>query len=279
MSAEIQAVDEAVAFLKKKCGTLPKFAIVLGSGLNPVAEHLQIEVEVPYAEIPGCPKSNVSGHAARLLVGKIDGHRVVMLQGRMHYYEGHSMSKVVFLSRVIAKAGVEVVFLTNAAGGLHTGLAPGDLMMITDHINLVGTNPLIGPNVSEWGTRFPDLNDLYSASLRSCFMQAAKEKNVALKEGIYVGLHGPTYETPAEVRMYRQMGGDSVGMSTVPEAIALRHIGARVVAMSCITNLAAGVTDKPANHQEVLETGAAVIKPFAELLKGAVKIMGQRNEI
>lgn len=279
MTSEFHQIEEAAAFLTKRCGRLPKFAMVLGSGLNPVADKVQVETEVPYSEIPHCPRSNVSGHAARLIVGKLDGHRVVVLQGRMHFYEGHSLPKVVFLSRAVARAGSGLFLLTNAAGGLHKGVAPGDLMMITDHLNLMGANPLVGPNIQELGTRFPDLVDLYSASARECFQLASKETGVALKSGIYVALNGPSYETPAEVRMYRMLGGDAVGMSTAPEAIALRHMGAKVVGMSCISNLAAGVSDTPANHEEVLETGAAVSGAVSKLLKSALKHLEQRHEI
>jgi purine-nucleoside phosphorylase len=275
----LEKLQQAVSFIRQECGPLPSLAMVLGSGLNPVASRLVVEKEVPFAAIPHVPASNVSGHAARLLVGTFEGRRISVLQGRMHFYEGHSLSDVVFLTRAVARAGAKVFFLTNAAGALHRGLNPGDLMLISDHLNMMGGNPLIGPNISELGTRFPDLNDLYSEKLRACFQVAAQTTRVPLHEGIYVALNGPSYETPAEVRMYRQLGGDAVGMSTVPESIALRHMGARVVGMSCITNHAAGVSDIPANHQEVLETGAKVIEPFCKLLAEALKQMESRGEI
>lgn len=276
---EMASLQQAVDFLKKKCGELPPFAMALGSGLNPVADRLEIEVQIPYSEIPNCPLSTVPGHKGRLIVGKLGGHRICVMQGRMHFYEGHSLTEVVFLFRAVALAGAKIVFVTNAAGALHNRFVPGELMLIQDHINFMGLNPLIGPNIEELGPRFPNLMGLYDPKLRDCFVTAAKAAKLPLREGVYVALNGPSYETPAEVRLYQQIGGDAVGMSTAPEAIALRHMGARVVGMSCITNLAAGVTDQAANHEEVLEAGRKVVEPFCTILIGALHEMERRNEI
>ena len=264
-------VEAAAAAVRSRCGSLPQTAIVLGSGLGDFADALTDAVSMPYGDLPHWPASKVVGHAGRLVVGAVAGKRVAALAGRAHVYEGHGLDKVVFATRVMGRLGVRQIILTNAAGGINTGFAQGALMIIDDHINLMGTNPLVGPNDDRLGPRFPDMTEVYSTRLRALAEAAATARGVALTHGVYVALHGPSYETPAEIRYLRAIGADAVGMSTVPEAIAARHMGIDVLGMSCITNMAAGILPQPLQHDEVLETARRVRGAFASLLEGIIE--------
>jgi purine-nucleoside phosphorylase len=241
-------------------------AIVLGSGLGAFADMLENPFETPYTDIAGWPESTAVGHAGKLVRGRIHGREVVVLAGRAHLYEGYSAQKVVFGIRELAKRGVRSLILTNSAGGINLKYQPGDLVLITDHINLTGTNPLTGPNDESIGPRFPDMSEVYSAEYRETAKKAAAEMGLKLSEGIYAGLLGPSYETPAEIRYLRTIGADLVGMSTVCEAIAAAHAGMKTLGISCVTNLAAGMLPQKLVHEEVLETGARVRDTLVRLL-------------
>jgi purine-nucleoside phosphorylase len=244
--------------------------VVLGSGLGDFAETLGDAVHIPYTEIPHWPASTVVGHAGKLVVGTAAGRRVAALSGRVHVYEGHAQDTVVFAVRVMARLGVAHLVLTNAAGGINISFGEGALMVIDDHINLTGSNPLIGANDDRFGTRFPDMSEVYSRRLGAIADQAAEETGVAVAHGVYVAVHGPSYETPAEIRAFRTLGADAVGMSTVPEAIAARHAGLEVLGISCITNMAAGVLPQPLVHDEVMETARRVRGSFIALLEAII---------
>ena len=243
---------------------------MLGSGLGAFASSLGRATSIPYEEIPNWPVSNVVGHEGRLVIGEVGGRTIAALSGRAHYYEGHDLRTVTFATRVLGLLGIKTLILTNAAGGINTGFQPGDLMVIDDHINLLGSSPLIGPNDERFGVRFPDLTNVYSPRLRRLADETASRQGLTLRHGIYVACHGPSYETPAEVRYLRIVGADAVGMSTVPEAIVARHMGMEVLGISCITNFAAGVLPQPLNHDEVLETARRVRGQFVELLTGII---------
>ena len=271
MSAgEFDRVDEAAAAVRARCGAAPDVAVVLGSGLGDFADSLADSVTVPYEVLPHWPQSRVVGHAGRLVVGSLAGKRVAALAGRVHVYEGHAMATVVFAVRVMARLGVKRLILTNAAGGINTAFGQGALMVIDDHINLMGGNPLIGPNDDRVGPRFPDMSEVYSRRLRALADEAARAAGVPIQHGVYVAVHGPSYETPAEIRAFRTLGADAVGMSTAPEAIAARHLGVEVLGISCITNMAAGVLDQPLVHDEVMETARRVRGSFIALLEGVI---------
>jgi purine-nucleoside phosphorylase len=269
--ADFARVEEAAASLRSRCGPLPETAIVLGSGLGDFADTLLDAIATPYGDIPHWPASKIVGHAGRLVVGSVAGKRVAALSGRVHYYEGHDLGTVVFPVRVMGRLGVNRVILTNAAGGVNTGFAQGALMVIDDHINLLGSNPLVGPNDDRFGPRFPDMSEVYSARLRAVADEAARARRVPVSHGVYVAVHGPSYETPAEIRAFRALGADAVGMSTVPEAIAARHMGLEVLGISCITNMAAGVLPQPLVHEEVMETARRVRGSFIALLEGIIE--------
>ena len=260
-------VEEAAAHIRARCGAPPDTAIVLGSGLGDFADRLLGAVSMPYGELPHWPASTVVGHSGKLVVGNIGGRRVAALAGRAHFYEGHDLGTVVFAVRAMGRLGAKQVILTNAAGGINTGFAQGALMIIDDHINLLGTNPLVGPNDDRFGARFPDMSEVYSSRLRKAADEAAAAAGVEVTHGIYVATHGPSYETPAEIRFFRTIGADAVGMSTVPEAIAARHMGLEVLGISCITNMAAGVLPGVLNHDEVMETARRVRGSFIALLE------------
>jgi purine-nucleoside phosphorylase len=264
-------VEEAAASIRGRCGALPETAVVLGSGLGDFADTLLDAIATPYTELPHWPASSVIGHAGRLVVGSVGGRRIAALSGRAHFYEGHDLGTVVFPARVMGRLGVKQIILTNAAGGINTGFAQGALMVIDDHINLLGTNPLVGANDERFGARFPDMTEVYSRRLREIADSAARARNVPVSHGVYVAVHGPSYETPAEIRYLRTIGADAVGMSTVPEAIAARHMGVEVLGISCITNMAAGVLPQPINHEEVLETTRRVRGSFVSLLEGIIE--------
>ena len=271
-----EKAKEAADFIRSKYDKPTKIALVLGSGLGAFADELENAVKIPYAEIPHFARSTVEGHAGQLVLGEIETVSIAVQQGRFHFYEGYEMSQVVFPVRTFGLLGVESLILTNAAGSLRTGFKQGDLMLIRDHINLMGTNPLRGANDERFGARFPDMTHVYSTELQDIVSGQANEmvteKKIKpfLNRGVYCGLSGPTYETPAEIHMLRLLGADVVGMSTVPEAIAARHQQMNVIGISCVTNMAAGISDEPINHQEVMETGAQVAEIFKELLKRVI---------
>ncbi|PLS01643.1 purine-nucleoside phosphorylase [Neobacillus cucumis] len=271
----IESIQNAAQFLKEKYQNAPKLGLILGSGLGVLADEIENPVKIPYNQIPDFPISTVEGHAGQLVFGLLNGVEVVAMQGRFHFYEGYSMDKVTFPVRVMKEMGVEVLIVTNAAGGVNESFSPGDLMIITDHINNMGTNPLIGPNDAKLGVRFPDLSEAYSKELRRMAKDIAGRLNLNVKEGIYFGNPGPVYETPAEIRMIRVLGGDAVGMSTVPEVIVARHSGIKVLGISCISNMAAGILDQPLTHDEVIETTEKVKADFLLYIKEIVKVIGQ----
>jgi purine-nucleoside phosphorylase len=258
---------EAARFITSRAGGhSPRLAIVLGSGLGGVAEAIAEATEIPYGDIPHFATSTVAGHAGRLVVGSCGGVDVVAMRGRFHFYEGYSMQEVTLPVRVFAQMGVRSIVLTNAAGGARPDFKAGSLMMITDHINLMGENPLLGPNDERLGPRFPDMTRVYSAAYIEAARDVAREMGLRLEEGVYIAVRGPSYETPAEVRMLRMLGGDALGMSTVPEAIVARHAGMSVLGLSCITNVAAGMTDGEINHEEVMQVGASAGRQLSELI-------------
>jgi purine-nucleoside phosphorylase len=267
----LEQVDDAVAGVRKHAGSaVPDVAIVLGSGLGDFAGTLTDAVSIPYGDLPHWPASRVIGHDGRLVAGSLGGRRVAALSGRAHFYEGHDLRTVTFATRVIARLGVKVLILTNAAGGVNVALTPGMLMVMDDHINLLGTNPLVGPNEDAFGVRFPDMSEVYSKRLRRIADEVAAAQGLRIGHGVYVAVHGPSYETPAEIRFLRTIGADAVGMSTVPEAIVARHMGVEVLGISCITNAAAGVLPQPLNHAEVMEVAKQVRGAFAALLEGII---------
>jgi purine-nucleoside phosphorylase len=270
MSDEYTRVQDAAAFVRERVPGPPEIAVTLGSGLGDFASQVEDAVVIPYEDVPGWPRSGVAGHAGRLVVGRVRGRRAAVLSGRSHFYEGHSMATVVFGTRVVGALGAGMILLTNAAGGINTSFAQGGLMVIDDHLNLMGTNPLIGPNDDRFGPRFPDMTEVYSKRLRAIADRAAAKNGLAITHGVYVGLHGPSYETPAEIRYLRTIGADAVGMSTVAEAIVARHMGMEVLGISCITNMAAGVLPQPLDHSEVMATGQRVRGAFIALLQEIV---------
>lgn len=246
-------------FIEKRIGTDAKIAIVLGSGMGGFSDILKDSVSLEYGEIPGFSRATVVGHKGRLTKGKThNGTKVVVMQGRFHYYETLDMKKIIYPVRVLSLLGIKYLFLTNAAGGVNKSFRAGDFMVIRDHINLMGTNPLLGPNEEQIGPRFPDLSEAYSRRLINIAHESAKNLNIDLKNGVYVGFNGPSYETPAEIRMVSIIGGDAVGMSTVPEVIAANHAKMEVLAISCITNLAAGITNNKLDHNDVIDSASKI---------------------
>jgi purine-nucleoside phosphorylase len=270
----IQKIDQAVAFVRSRTSSAPRVGVILGSGLGDVVESLDVETAIPYGEIPGAKASTVLGHSGRMVFGRHGGVPVVVMQGRVHFYEGYEMDEVMFLARVIGRLGIQSLVVTNAAGGVNTSFKPGDLMLISDHINFMGMNPLRGPNVEELGVRFPDMSEAYPESLRDLARGVAEALNLELKEGVYLALSGPTYETPAEIRAIRTLGADAVGMSTVPEVIAMSHMNIPVLGISCITNMAAGILKQKLTHQEVMDTTARVQREFTALVLGVIEKLG-----
>ena len=266
-----ESVEEAARVVRERTGLFPDAAIVLGSGLGDFAESTADSVVLPYEAIPNWPAAGVVGHAGHLSVGTAGGRRVAVLSGRTHFYETNAMAPVVFATRVLGLLGVKQLILTNAAGGINTGFGEGALMIIDDHVNLMGTNPLVGGNDERFGPRFPDMTNVYSTRLRDLASAAARARGIPLTHGIYAAVHGPSYETPAEIRYLRSIGADAVGMSTVPEAITARHMGIEVLGISCITNMAAGVLPQPLVHDEVLETARRVGGAFISLLEGILE--------
>ena len=272
----VDRVEEAAEAIRRRSGgrgadRFADVAIVLGSGLGECASALTDAASIPYDELPHWPVSRVVGHPGRLVVGTLAGRRVAALAGRVHLYEGHDAASVVFATRVMGRLGIARIVLTNAAGGVNTRFAAGALMLIDDHLNLLGQNPLAGENDERLGPRFPDMTEVYSARLRRLAGAAAAARGIDLVHGVYAACPGPSYETPAEIRYLRTIGADAVGMSTVPEAIAARHMGLEVLGISCITNMAAGVLPQPLRHEDVLETARRVRGTFASLLEGIIE--------
>ena len=265
----LERLDAAAEAVRARTPLRPAIGVVLGSGLGAFADALEDAVAVPFGEIPHFPASTVAGHGGALVVGRCQGIPVAVMKGRVHFYEGYTLEQVVFPVRVLGRLGVRTLVLTNAAGAINPAFAPGDLMVIEDHLNLLG-NPLLGPNEDALGPRFPDMSEVYDRGLRDVAEAAGRAVAGRCHRGVYVSLTGPSYETPAEIRMFRTMGADAVGMSTVPEVIAARHMGMRVVALSCLTNMAAGVTDRKLDHREVLETGERVKAALLEVLARVV---------
>lgn len=263
-------LHEAADFLKERCGDV-EIAVVLGSGLGSYAEHLENDVAIPYREIPGFPQSQAPGHANMWHTGTLFGKKVCLMQGRFHPYEGFDQRTVTFPIRVMKLLGIKTVILTNAAGGVNPNMNAGDLMLITDVINLSGKNPLVGPNLDEFGPRFPDMTHPFPKELQKLALDVAMSRHVHLHTGTYVCLSGPSYETPAEIRMVRMLGGDAVGMSTVPEIIVARHCGMKILAISCITNMAAGMTAAELDGEEVIEAGRKAQTYFTGLVDGIIE--------
>ena len=271
----ISAIEEAVAFIRGKSSVQPEVGVILGSGLGNVVDAVDVDVAIPYGDIPGARASTVLGHQGRLILGRARGTAVAVMQGRVHFYEGYEMDEVMFLARVLGRLGIRKMIVTNAAGGINTSFKPGDLMLISDHINFMGVNPLRGPNVEELGVRFPDMSDAYAEALREVAKDVAGKMSLSVQEGVYLALSGPTYETPAEIRAFRTLGADAVGMSTAPEVIAASHMQIPVLGISCITNMAAGILKQKLTHQEVMDTTARVQKEFTELVLGVVGRFGE----
>lgn len=266
-------IANAAAYIKQAYATKPAIGIVLGSGLGSFCEEVGNATVVSYKDIPNFPVSTVASHAGKLYLGELLGKNVAVMAGRVHHYEGYSYQDVVFPTRVLAKLGIHTIILTNAAGGINKSFQPGDLMVIEDHINLTGDNPLIGYNVEEWGVRFPDMSTAYTPSLRELAFKAAGKLQIPVQKGVYIGITGPSFETPAEIRMMRVLGADAVGMSTVPEVIAARHMGLKILGISCITNMAAGILNQPLTHEETQETAAKAQAKFTALLKEIVALI------
>jgi purine-nucleoside phosphorylase len=262
--------ERAAKFILSKTKLRPQIALVLGSGLGAFADELTETTRIPYERIPNFPRSTAIGHAGRLVIGKAGNVAVAAMQGRVHFYEGYAEQEVVFPMRVFGRMGIRSAILTNAAGGINLEFKQGALVVIRDHINLQGTNPLIGPNDERFGLRFPDMTTAYWQPYREIALAEAKRQGIEVSEGVYAALSGPSYETPAEIRYLRTIGADLVGMSTVPEVIVARHMGIRVLGISCVTNMAAGILDQPINHLEVLETGERVKGQFIALLRAVL---------
>ncbi|WBW95307.1 purine-nucleoside phosphorylase [Oceanirhabdus sp. W0125-5] len=264
-------IKESAEYIKGVIKETPEIGAILGSGLGAMADNLEEKVIIKYEDVPNMPASTVHGHAGQFVFGKLNGKNVVCMQGRFHYYEGHAMERLGMPVNIMKELGVKVLMVTNAAGGVNTEYVPGDLMIIKDHINFASNNPLMGSNDDEIGPRFPDMSDAYDKDLREVVRECAKDIGVDIKEGVYTMMTGPAYETPAEIRMLRILGSDAVGMSTVPEVIAAKHCGLKVIGISCITNMAAGILEQPLNHEEVIETSAMVRKQFIQLVGEIIK--------
>ncbi len=271
----VKELNEAVAFIKSKKIKIPKTAIVLGSGLGYFADNLKNSTIINYSEIPYFTKTTVPGHKGRMVIGESNGYPIIAMQGRFHLYEGHHVSRVVLPVRLLARLGVENIILTNAAGGISAHLKPGDLAVVTDQINLTGDNPLVGENIEEFGPRFPDMSNAFNEDINKCIMKAAEELNLPITSGIYIAVKGPCYETPAEIQMYKHCGADLVGMSTVHEVIALNHMGVKVSCISCVTNLASGLSGKKLDHEEVKEVANMVTEKFSAILSKTIELLGK----
>lgn len=274
-SSLIARLDESVAFIREKTSLRPKIGVTLGSGLASFVDAIDVDVALPYAKIPHFSPPTIEGHPGQLVIGHINDVPVAVLQGRIHFYEGHSMQQVAYLTQTLGRLGIEQLVLTNAAGGVDPNMRPGDFMLITDHINLTGTNPLIGPNVAELGPRFPDMSQVYDAASIERLEKIMKQLGLRYSKGVYCGVLGPSYETAAEIRYLRTIGGSAVGMSTVPEAIAAAHMGLKLSGISCITNLGTGITEQKITHDEVKEIAKKVESNFARVLKEFITQIGK----
>ncbi|EPZ51799.1 purine nucleoside phosphorylase I, inosine and guanosine-specific [Bacteriovorax sp. BAL6_X] len=270
MHAIFKRLEESKSYIQSKYDKAPEIGVILGSGLGEFANLLENKVEIPYEEIPGFKRTKVIGHKGQLVMGELGGKVVAVMQGRIHRYEGHSLDEVVFPVRVLKTLGIKNLIITNAAGGINLDYSSGSLVLIKDHLNLTGENCLVGENIEELGTRFPDMTYAWSPALQEIAYASAKNISYDLKEGVYVGVMGPTYETPAEIRMYRNFGGDLVGMSTVQECIAANHMGLDVLGISCVTNMAAGIENTKLNHDDIKHEAARVMKKFLELLEEVI---------
>lgn len=269
-----EKILSAAAYIRERVPMRPEIGLVLGSGLGDYADTLEDALRIAYADIPNFPVPSIPGHTGALVFGRKQGREVVVMQGRIHYYEGLPQQQITLPIRVLAALGVKTVVLTNACGGVNLQFAPGDLMLIRDHINFSGANPLIGPNLDAFGPRFPDMSDLYTASVRAAIREKAREAGIFLQEGVYAMYSGPNYETPAEIRMFRALGADTVGMSTVPEALVAGHCGMQVVGISCVTNMAAGVLPVKLSHEEVTEAASRVSAKFRKLIDLVLTVLG-----
>lgn len=265
-----EKLQKCLESVRKKTDFVPKVALTLGSGLGALAEEIEIAAIVDYSEIEGFPTSTVPGHKGRFVFGMMDGVPVVIMQGRVHYYEGYAMQDVVLPTRLMRLMGAEVLFLTNASGGINTDFSAGDFMLITDQISNFVPSPLIGPNLDQFGTRFPDMSEIYDKDLRSVIADTAKELNIKLQQGVYIQLTGPNFESPAEIRMCRALGADAVGMSTACEAIAANHAGMKICGISCVANLGCGLTENPLTHKEVMEAADKAAPLFKKLIRTSI---------
>lgn len=266
-----EKMKEVQQLIESRTQVKPTIGLILGSGLGVLADEIRDAVNIPYEKIPHFPVSTVEGHQGQLVIGQLNGKNVVAMQGRFHFYEGYSLEQVTFPIRVMKAMGVQTLIITNASGGINMDYEPGDLMIIKDHLNLTGRNPLIGPNQDAFGVRFPDMSTAYDPEYQELAHKVARENGIDVQEGVYVGLTGPTYETPAEIRMLRILGADAVGMSTVPEVIVACHGGIRVLGISCISNMAAGILPQPLSHSEVMETAEKVKTTFLRLMRGIIE--------
>jgi purine-nucleoside phosphorylase len=271
MQEYFEKLKKTEEYLRQKIHKTPYIAVVLGSGLGSLANFISNKIEIPYEQIPNFPKTTVPGHEGCLIFGELGGREIVAMKGRFHYYEGWNMNEVVFPLRIFRLLGVENLILTNAAGGINTQFKPGDLMLIKDHISFLAENPLRGTNMDQFGPRFPDMSQVYDREIVELAADCAQKLHYEIRRGVYAYAKGPSFETPAEIRAFRILGADAVGMSTVPEAITARHMGMKVLGISCITNMAAGVLDQTLNHEEVIETGKKVEQKFAKLVTEIVK--------
>lgn len=263
----VEKIQQAVEYLEQNISVKPEVAIILGSGLGALADYIENAEVVKYADIPFWPRSTVIGHAGRLVVGYLSGKPVIVMQGRVHYYEGYTMEEVVFPTRVLGRLGAKSLVVTNASGGINTEIPPGTLYVITDHVNFMGTNPLIGENLNDFGSRFPDMTHAYDAEYIKKMETAAAKENIRLERGVYMGFSGPSFETPAEIRMARTLGADLAGMSTVPEVIVANHMSMRVCGISCVANFAAGIKDAKLTHMEVLEAMSGASDSIIRLIR------------
>jgi purine-nucleoside phosphorylase len=264
-------INEARDYIKKHIDYTPEIGLILGSGLGVMGEEVENKIIINYSDIPNFPVSTVEGHKSRFIFGTLNNKKVAVMQGRFHFYEGYKMQEVVFPIWVMKALGIDKLIVTNAAGGVNKSFTPGDLMLIKDHINFAGTNPLMGQNIEEFGPRFPDMSNAYNKELLVVAKKCAQDNGISIQEGTYMMFTGPNYETPAEIRMSRIIGGDAVGMSTVPEVMAANHSRMKVLGISCITNMAAGILDQPLNHHEVMDTAEKVKTKFVTLVKEIVE--------
>lgn len=273
MEQVLQKIKESARFIEEKISSKPTIGLILGSGLGELADQIEDPIKIPYEQIPHFPVSTVEGHAGQLVIGQLEGKYVVAMQGRFHYYEGYSMQEVTFPVRVMKTLGIDLIIITNACGGMNKAFKPGDLLIITDHINMTGQNPLIGPNIDELGPRFPDMSHAYTPEYISFVEQIGEKLGISLQKGVYVGVSGPTYMSGAELVMLRKIGGDVIGMSTVPEVIVARHAGMKIIGISCITDMAIGEEIQGITHDEVVAVANETKPKFIKLLKEVVKCL------